>query len=152
MNNIPRIVFDGGFYITRPDRVPQYLSLTSGGNFGDLTTGMQMKDAEYLRSFNSFLIALNITKQSSSHPTMVKWSDIKVDGQSDWDETNTNLLAAENTIADMPTEIVDGRQLRNAFFIYSRDQVYRMDFIGGNSIFSFKKVFDKSGLINKLRN
>ena len=48
----------------------------------------------------------------------------------------------------MPSEIVDGRQLRNAFFIYSRDQVYRMDFIGGNSIFSFKKVFDKSGLIN----
>ena len=30
------IVFDSGFYITRPDRVPQYLALTSGGNFGDL--------------------------------------------------------------------------------------------------------------------
>ena len=80
---------------------------------------------------------------------MVKWSDSKVDlVNPDWDTTNTNLLAGENTIADMPSEIVDGRQLRNAFFIYSRDQVYRMDFIGGNSIFSFKKVFDKSGLIN----
>ncbi len=143
------IVFDGGFYITRPDRVPQYLSLGSGGNFGDLANWDANERCRVLRSFNSFLIALNITKQSSSHPTMVKWSDLKVDGSNPgWDETNTNLLAAENTIADMPSEIVDGRQLRNAFFIYSRDQVYRMDFIGGNSIFSFKKVFDKSGLIN----
>ena len=73
---------------------------------------------------------------------MVKWSDIKVDGANpDWDETNVNLLAGENTIADMPSEIVDGRQLRNAFFIYSRDQVYRMDFIGGNEHFYISKRF-----------
>ena len=80
---------------------------------------------------------------------MVKWSDLKVDGSNpDWDETNTNLLAGENTLADMPSEIVDGRQLRNSFYIYSRNQVYRMEYVGGSEIFTFNKVFDKTGLIN----
>ena len=48
------IVFDGGFYITRPDRVPQYLSLTSGGNFGDLANWDANERCKVLRSFNSF--------------------------------------------------------------------------------------------------
>ena len=60
---------------------------------------------------------------------MVKWSDGKVDlVNPDWDITNTNLLAAENTIADMPSEIVDGWPLRNSFFIYSRDQILENGF------------------------
>ena len=143
------IVFDSGFYITRPDRVPQYLALSSGGNFGDLANWDANERCRIIRSFNSFLIALNITKVSTSHPTMVKWSDLKVDGSNpSWDETNTNLLAGENTLADMPSEIVDGRQLRNSFYIYSRNQVYRMEYVGGSEIFTFNKVFDKTGLIN----
>ena len=143
------IVFDNGFYITRPDRVPQYLSLSSSGNFANLANWDANHRCKVLRSFNSFLIALNITKSSGNFPTMVKWSDIKVDlVNPDWDITNASLLAAENTIADMPSEIVDGLPLRNSFFIYSRDQIWRMDFIGGNDIFSFNKVFEKTGLIN----
>jgi len=143
------IVFDSGFYITRPDRVPQYLALSSGGNFGDLANWDANERCRIIRSFNSFLIALNITKNTTSHPTMVKWSDLKVDGSNpSWDETNASLLAGENTIADMPTEIVDGRQLRNAFYIYSRNQVWRMEYVGGSDIFTFNKVFDKTGLIN----
>ncbi len=143
------LVFDNGIYLTRPDRVPQYLSLSSGGNFTDLANWDSAERCKVLRSFNSFLVAFNITKSSTSHPTMVKWSDVKVDNANpSWDETNASLLAGENTLADMPSEIVDALALRNEMFIYSRNQIWRMTFIGGNDVFSFNRVFDGVGAIN----
>ncbi len=143
------LVFDNGFYLTRPDRVPQYLSMTSSGNFTDLTHWDATHRCRVLKSFNSFLVAFNITKGSGSFPTMVKWSDSKVDlVNPDWDTTNANLLAGENTLADCTSEIVDAVPLRNEMFIYSRNQIFRMTFIGGNDIFSFSKAFDGVGAIN----
>ena len=143
------IVFDSGFYLTRPDRIPQYLSMTSSGNFANLANWDATHRCKVLRSFNGFLVAFNITKASTTFPTMVKWSDLKVGGSNpDWDITNPSLLAGENTLADMPSEIVDALALRNSLYIYSRNQIWRMDFIGGNDVFSFNRVFDKVGLIN----
>jgi hypothetical protein len=48
----------------------------------------------------------------------------------------------------MNTPILDGATLGSNFLIYSQDQVWMMEFVGGTFIFNFRKVFDDCGVIN----
>ena len=63
--------------------------------------------------------------------------------------TNTNLLAGENTIADMPSEIVDGRRLQEMHSLSIQETKFtEWILLVAIAFLVLKKVFDKSGLIN----
>mgnify|MGYP003681264861 CR=1 FL=1 len=49
----------------------------------------------------------------------------------------------------MKTPIVDGATLGSNFLVYSQDQVWMMEFVGGAFIFNFRKLFDDAGAINQ---
>ena len=49
----------------------------------------------------------------------------------------------------MKTAIVDGEVLGSNFIIYSSDSIYLMEFVGGNFIFAFRKLFTDDGLISQ---
>jgi hypothetical protein len=66
-----------------------------------------------------------------------------------WDETDTTRSAGFNDLVQMQTEIIDGGTLGSNFIIYSSDQVWQMEFVGGTFIFNFRKLFTDSGIINQ---
>lgn len=103
-----------------------------------------------LRAFKDQLIALGVTKNSQLYPTMVKWSDLSTFGEppGSWDPTSTTNSAGENIVNEMQHAIVDGLALRNSFVIYCTNSVWQMDYIGGDFIFDFTKLFDERGIIN----
>ncbi len=103
-----------------------------------------------LRSFKDQLVALGITKNGQLFPTMVKWSDLSGFGAppGSWDPTSTTNSAGENIVNEMQHAIVDGLALRNSFVIYCTNSVWQMDYIGGDFIFDFTKLFDERGIIN----
>ncbi|AYJ85531.1 hypothetical protein D3Y57_05480 [Sphingomonas paeninsulae] len=88
-----------------------------------------------IRAFKDFVLALNVTKAGVEYPSMVKWSDITGYGSvpGSWDPTITTNSAGENILSDMQGPILDGRALRDNFFIYGRNEVWAMSYIGGTS-------------------
>jgi hypothetical protein len=81
----------------------------------------------------------------------VRFSDIALanTAPSSWDETNTTKSAGFNDLAQMTTPIIDGATLGSNFLIYSSDQVWLMEFVGGTFIFNFRKLFNDYGIINQ---
>ena len=52
-------------------------------------------------------------------------------------------------IVESDTPIVDGLTLGNDFIIYTSNDVHQMTFVGGAFLFTVKKLFGDTGLINE---
>jgi hypothetical protein len=102
-----------------------------------------------MRSFRSFLVALNIKQSGVAFPRVVKWSTeaaIQTTPAS-WNETTSTVDAGEYELADTKGDILDGMQLRDAFMIYKEDATYSMNYVGTPFIFSFRQLSPTIGAI-----
>lgn len=130
--------------------VPQQWLLT--GKATALSAWPATYKAESVRAYKNSLIALNITKGSTNYPYMVKWSHPADPGSvpSTWDETDATKDAGENDLSDGGAgKIIDGMPLRDSFMIYTENNVWRMDYIGGTFVYRFSKVLGMSGALSK---
>ena len=144
------------YYTNREDRVPWYLT-AGASSFLKLDSAWPTTSDNWqsnwrtkvLRSFNSQLIALNVTLAGVSYPTMVKWSDFALSGSVpiSWDISLIGSSAGDNVLADMRSEILDGLALRSSFMIYSKDETWEMIPSGDNSVFNFRRLFNDKGII-----
>jgi len=137
-------------YINRVDRVPVYRA-PSGTNFADLPNWTSTHRCASLRSYGDFLVACNMTEGSTNYPNRVKWSNIATANAvpDSWDPTDTTKSAGFNDLVQMTTPIIDAATLGSNLMIYSSDQVWQMEFVGGQFIFNFRKVFADAGIINQ---
>lgn len=103
-----------------------------------------------LRPYKDQLIALGVTKTGSFYPTMVRWSDFATFGEVpvSWDPGDPTKSAGENIINEMTHTLVDGLTLRDSFVLYCTSSVWLMDYVGGNDIYQFRKIFGDRGVIN----
>jgi len=138
-------------YINRVDRVPVFRLNGSNNNFVDLTNWPSNYRANSLRAFGDFLLALNTTEAGATFPTRVRWSNLALSNAvpDSWDATDLTKSAGFNDLVQMRTPIVDGLPLASNFIIYSSDQVWLADFVGGTFVFSFRKLFGDCGVINQ---
>ena len=104
-----------------------------------------------LRSFRSFLVALNITKAGTGFPRLVKWSTEAATQAvpTSWDETSATVDAGEYELADTRGAILDGLPLRDTFMIYKEDSIYSMSYVGTPFIFSFRQLSPSVGVLTK---
>jgi hypothetical protein len=104
-----------------------------------------------IRSFRSFLVALNVTKSSVKYPRLVKWSTEAATQTTptSWDETSATVDAGEYELADSKGEILDGLQLEDNFMIYKEDSIYSMQYVGTPFIFAFRQISPTIGAIAK---
>ena len=104
-----------------------------------------------LRGYKDFLVSLGVSKAGTEYPTMVKWSDFATFGTppTSWATDDPTNSAGENIINEMRTPIVDGLTLRDSFILYCQSEVWAMDYIGGNLMFRFRKLYDRRGVINQ---
>jgi hypothetical protein len=137
-------------YINREDRVPVH-RLPAATNFSDLPNWDSTWRCGALRSYGDFLIALKITEGSTSYPNRIRFSNLVTANNvpDSWDATDTTKSAGFNDLVQMQTAIVDGGTLGSNFIIYSSDQVWSMEFVGGTFIFNFRKLFTDAGIINQ---
>lgn len=105
--------------------------------------------AQSIRPFKNFLVALNVTKGTTSYPHMVKWSNPAVPGAvpNSWDETVPANDAGEVDIAETPDVIVDALQFGDQLIIYKERSMYSMRFVGGNEIFAFQRLPGNEGML-----
>ena len=140
----------GVTYINRPDRVPVYRTPT-GSLFADLPHWDATWRCGSLRSYGDFMLGLNMTEGATDYPTRVRWSNIATANNvpDSWDETDATKSAGFNDLVQIKTEIKDGAPLGSNFIIYSSDQVWLMEFVGGTFIFNFRQLFVDAGVINQ---
>ena len=114
-------------------------------------TGPQDYRLRLFASFGDFLLALGTVETGTSYPNRVRFSDPVLANQVPytWDETDLTNSAGFNDLVQMKTPIMDGATLGPNFLVYSQDQVWMMEFVGGTFIFNFRKVFDDAGVINQ---
>lgn len=148
----------GGIPILNPGNKvdpPQTWDLKTANRMVTLANWPANTFCRALRGYKQYLIALGITKGAPGsqvdYPFMVKWSHPADPGSvpASWDITDPTRDAGEVDLAEGYGPIIDGLQLRDSFMIYRQDSVWRMDFVGGTGIFSFKKVLGTSGALNR---
>lgn len=102
-----------------------------------------------LRPYKDQLVALGVTKAGTQYPTMVRWSDFGFYGDvpASWDPGDPTYSAGENIVNGMEQAIIDGFTLRDSFILYCTSSVWEMQFVGGNDIFTFRRLFDDKGVI-----
>lgn len=105
--------------------------------------------AGVVRAYKNYLIALNISDAGGDYPDKVKWSDAAPSGTvpTSWDETDPTKDAGEYELADTIGELIDGLPLGDAFIVYKRNATYLMQYIGGQFIFQFRKLYNETGAI-----
>jgi hypothetical protein len=145
LSGIP--IFNAGNEIDPPQR----WNLNIGNRMTTLDNWPANTYCKSLRTFKSFLVALNVTKGSQNYPYMVKWSTPAEPGTvpTTWDPADATQDAGEQDLAESNGRIVDGLQLRDYFMIYKEDSVWRMSYIGGAQVMGFQKVLGVSGALNR---
>lgn len=128
---------------------PQYWGGDTGTNLAVIPDWDATWRAYSVRPFKNYLIALNITKNTTFYPNMVKWSSAADPGAvpASWDITDPAVDAGETDLSETPGTIVDGLAMNDTFIIYKTDSMYAMNYIGGQFIFSFRKLVGEVGAL-----
>lgn len=135
-------------YLNRNDQVPRFYK-SGSTDFASLTNWTSTWRCKSLRAFKDYLLALNVTKGSTSYPSMVAWSDIAQFNAvpSSWDASDTTKSAGENILGEPKTPLQDAVTLGNVMILYTQDQVWMMEETGDALVFRFRKLFDDRGMI-----
>jgi hypothetical protein len=131
------------------DKPQAWISPLAATHLVDLTNWPATWLAKSVRPFGNFLVALGVSKAGVANPYSVNWSHPADPGAVpiSWDETDPAVDTGEVTLADTGGIMVDQLPLKNANIIYKEDCCYAMQYIGGNDIFAFPKLFKNVGLL-----
>lgn len=140
--------------LSRKNTRPYVRNLVTDTQYGYFNTAQwgATDTCSIMRSYNDFLIALNVTKGANTYPTMVKWSNPVEYGTAIssivWDPANPENTAGENVLGELKNPILDGLTLGTQFCIYSSDQVWLMEYTGSSLVFNFRRLFPTGGIMN----
>ena len=103
---------------------PQEWPLTSGAasastKLQDLSNWPASTECEVMRTFKTFLIALDLTKSSVNYSRLVKWSHEAAtqDVPTSWNEADGTKSSGEYELAQTPGRVIDGIPVGDNFFI-----------------------------------
>ena len=101
-----------------------------------------------IKVYKTFMVAIGMQKGGVEYPMMVKWSsEIEPNSTTtSWDETDITSLAGENTLAGGDGEILDIEELGDQMMIYTPSSTWSMQYVGGQFVFNFRKVFSDTGI------
>ena len=129
---------------------PQALATTSASAFSDLPNWIANTTCKTIKAFGNYLMALNLTESGIEFPNKVRWGDSAENFSypSTWTAAATND-AGEITLGDEADFIVDGLALKQSFIIYKENSTWIANYIGGNLVFSFQKLFNDTGVLTR---
>ena len=101
-----------------------------------------------MRAFKEFLLAIGYNDGADDFPDQLVWSDAADPGTlpTEWTPSATNL-AGSLEFGDTPGALIDGGPLRGNFLLFKQSSTFLLQFIGGNFVFSRRKLFATSGVL-----
>ena len=143
------------FYFNRGDRVPWSFE-PSDTEFGNLANWDTNWRCQILRSCGGALCAFHITGAggtpsiSGTFPTMVLTSEFALvqNEPADWDFSDPNSNATQNTLGGMQGPIVDAMNFGDDMIIYGTKEAWLMQADGSDDIWSYRKLPFDRGVLN----
>jgi hypothetical protein len=105
-----------------------------------------------VRPFKNYLVALDVTKDGTRYPYMVKWSHPADPGTvpSSWDETDPTRDAGEYSLSGTSDFVIDCLPLGNTNIVYKSFTTHSMQLSGdAETIFRFDEIFSSIGAISR---
>lgn len=136
----PQCFYNSGGAITEATVSQDFPDWDAGGTYDGAT-------AKIVIAYKNFIIALNLV-DTNPYPNMVAWSDAADPGlmPSTWDYTAADNLAGRTTLGAESGAILGAEVLRDSLMIYTEYSTFRMDFVGGQFVMRFTRVFQNSGI------
>jgi hypothetical protein len=145
------MVFGGVPILNNGVDVPQYWASTSlATKLAALPNWPSTLRAAIMRSFNSYLVAFNLTDTGTIFPHLVQWSNPAAPGTvpTSWAYGNPATEGGRKDLPDVNSgQILEARQLQNTMFIYKERSIWKMTYIGGQFIFQFDTFLDDVGIL-----
>lgn len=143
-------MFQGNFVLNNGVDVPQFWNLIAGAaTLANLPNWPGTVRARVFRPFKEFLFALDVIKSGVRDRRLVKWShpadpqDVPIS----WDEADPTKDAGEVSLGEGEDGIVDATAVGDLLLIGTQTQTWAARFVGGQSIFAFRRVFGEVGLL-----
>ena len=131
--------------------VPMYWNGDTGTNLATIPGWNANWRADVICPFKSFIIALGITKSGTKYPHMVKWCTElgpgAITSAGDWDETDPDLDAGEQDLAETSDLIVDALPLGDTLIVYKERSMYSVTYSGSPYIFRFNRIPGEVGML-----
>ena len=130
---------------------PMYWGGNVASNLATLTAWDSNWRCAAMRPWKNYLFALDVTKTTTRYPHMVKWSAAADPGTvpASWNEADPATDAGELDLAETTDFLVDCLPLGDQLIIYKEFSTYAATYVGGQFIFSFKRLPVDHGLIAK---
>lgn len=130
--------------------IPQAL-LPGTSTYIDLTDWDSNWRTHELIGYKNFLIALNTVESGFEYTQRVRWSDASEPNNipSSWDATDPTKLAGFNDLTDAYGYIITGKPLSDVLYIYTSREIFAVQYVGGTSIFNFRKINGNVGLLSR---
>jgi hypothetical protein len=141
----------GRFLIVNNEVDPPFVMGPTSSAFAPMTNWPTDLQCEVIKPYSGYLVAIGLTEGGTDQPFVVRWSDAVIPGtlQPDWDYTSTTNLAGRNELAGGDGAIRDMLQLADQNILYLDNGVYAMQYVGGQFVFSFRKLFDDDGILTQ---
>jgi len=134
-------VFGGIAILNNGSDIPQaWLTPSVGTKLVNLPNWPTTLRARVIRSFGPFLVAASITDSGVVLPHQVRWSHEADPGTvpTSWDITDPTVDAGEVEFPDVQSGVIfDALPLASNMYIYKEASVWKMRYVGGQSIFDF---------------
>lgn len=160
---------DGGVYVAQPEWYITELSgvmvfsneankpqmILSGGTAAEDLTAWGQENGSHtwltpkIRAYKNFLMAIGMQEDGTDFKRRVRWSDLALPNTApnSWDATSTTNSAGFNDLSEAQGNLIDGLPLGDYFMLYTSKEVFLVSYVGGNDIFSFRKVFDNLSIL-----
>lgn len=129
---------------------PYYWDLSTGSDFAELPNWPSGYVAGGVRAHRYNLFAFDVTTGSGDFPMQVLWSNSALPGAipQAWTAAATND-AGDNSLSETPGKIVDALGLRSSLVLYKQHSCYAADYVKGNNVYEFRKLFVTAGTLGK---
>lgn len=134
----------GGIAIVNDGSNPPQYTTGPGVQLLPLTNWPATYSCRAIRAYREFLVALDMTENGTDLPSKLRWSHPADPGSvpSSWDESDTTKDAGTKAFSETPGVLIDCLPLGTSNIVYKSDSAYAMQFVGGQFVFSFSKIFD----------
>lgn len=141
----------GRFLIVNNEVDAPFVIGPTDSTFNTMTNWPSDLQCQVLKPYSGYLVAIGLTEGGIDQPFVVRWSDAVIPGtlEPSWDYTSTTNLAGRNELAGGDGAIRDMLQLGDQNIIYLDNGVYSMQYVGGQFVFSFRKLFDDDGILTQ---
>lgn len=128
---------------------PKYWDGNTANNLATLTAWDANWRVKWIRPFKNYLVYGYPTKSSVAFPHTVGWSAAADPGTlpTTYDPASTTTDAGDFPLGETPDQLVDGLPLGDVFIVYKEQSCYRMEYVGGQQIFAFKRIPGQHGML-----